>query len=286
MRRRCGILFIVLSLFIALGGLLTIQEDFKASIIGIVVFSMPLYVLGQIVRTNIRKVKENGFRWMWAYLYVVIIVPALFLSYEGYEALKEQTFSNNDFLLFESMATDHIGGLSIGFIMLLLLLFAFPFYEDISIKAKRGIGMAAVLVTAIYAGYQYMTWSDYRGVHEVNGLVSHYWNGEEQIIPFEHVERIVVQPYVKYAALSDPTDDTYFAWRLIFMTKEKEQITYRMWLNEISIAKGNRMKQLAHAKGIPFQTLPLTDKQHDEFDFQLELQELDKEPYYSFFEVD
>ena len=58
------------------------------------------------------------------------IVPALLLSYEGYEDLKEQTFSNSHFLLFESTATDHIGGHSLGFILLLLLLFIFPFMKQ------------------------------------------------------------------------------------------------------------------------------------------------------------
>lgn len=285
MRRKLGISLILLSLFIALGGLVTIQEDFKASVIGILVISLPLYVIGQIVRTDVKRAKENGFRWIWAYVYGVIIVPALFLSYEGYEDLKRQTFSNNDFLMFESIATHHIGGLSIGFIMLLLLLFAFPFYET-SLKVKRILGISTVLVMGVYAGYQYMMWADYRGVHAVDGLVTHHWNGDEQIVPYEEIVEIVVQPYVKYAVLSDPTDETYFAWRLIFITENEEQTTYRLWLNEDSLSEGNQVKQLAHSKNIPFHVVPLTEKQRDEFDFQLQLKELHKEPYYTFFEVD
>ncbi len=198
--------------------------------------------------------KQKGLRWIWAYIYVVGIVPALFLSYEGYENLKEQTFSNNHFLLFESIATDHIGGLSIGFILLLLLLFIFPFYETTQ-KVKRLIAIAAVVVTGVYAGYQYMMWADYRGIHEIDGLVTHHWNDEEQIVPYEEVVQIAVQPYVKYASLSSPTDETYFAWRLIFITKNEEQITYRLWLDDISLSKGNRMKQLAHSKNIPFRVM-------------------------------
>ncbi|WP_432361580.1 hypothetical protein [Sporosarcina sp. UB5] len=284
MRRKFGNALRLVSLIIALGSLFTIQEDFKASVIGIFVFSMPLYAIGQIMRTGITKARENAFRWMWAYVYGVIIVPALFLSYEGYENLKEQTFSNSNFLLFESIATDYIGGFSIGFIMLLLLLFAFPFYET-SLKNKRAIGIAAVLVTVVYAGYQYMMWADYRGVHGVDGLITHHWNGVQQIVPYEEIVEIVVQPYVKYASVSDPTDKTYFAWRLIFITEDEEQTTYRLGLDDDSLSKGNRMKQLAHSKGIPFYVIPLSEKQRDEFDFQLQLKELDNEPYYSFFEV-
>ena len=45
MRRKFGYFIIIFSFFIALGGLLTIKEDFKASLFGIFVISMPIYRL-------------------------------------------------------------------------------------------------------------------------------------------------------------------------------------------------------------------------------------------------
>lgn len=285
MRRIFGIILIIFSLFIALGAIVTLNEDFAASMFGIFVISMPIYAVGQIVRTNLWQAKKNAFKWMWAYVYAVIIVPALFLSYEGYEDLKEQTFSNRHFLLFETTATDYIGGLSIGFILLLLVLFCFPFIETTR-KIKGFIGIAAVVVTGVYAGYQYMMWADYRGIHEIDGLVTHHWNGEEQIVPYDEIVQIAVQPFVRYASISDPTDETQFGWRLIFLTRYEEQITYRLWLDDESIAKGNRMKELAHTKNLPFYVMPMTEKQRDEFDFQLQLKKLHPEPYYSFFETE
>lgn len=285
MRRIFGILLIIFSLFIALSGVLTIEEDFAASLFGIFVISIPIYAAGHIVRTNLWMAKQNGFKWMWAYVYVIILAPALFLSYEGYEDVKELTFSNSHFLLFETTATDHIGGLSIGFILLLLVLFCFPFYETTR-EIKGIIAIAAVVVTGIYAGYQYMMWADYRGIHKVNGLVTHHWNGEEHIVPYDEIVQIAVQPFVRYASLGDPTDETQFGWRLIFLTKYEEQITYRLWLHDESIAKGNRMKELAHSYNIPFGVIPMTEKQRKEFDFQLELNDLQKQPYYLFFEVE
>ena len=285
MRRIFGISIIIFSFLIALGGIVTLEEDFAASMFGIFVISMPIYAVGQIVRTSFWKAKTNAFRWMWVYVYCVVLVPALFLSYEGYEDLKEQTFSNNHFVVFETVGSTSISGLSIGFILLLFLLFAFPFYETTR-KIKGFIAIGAVVVTVIYAGYQYMMWQDYRGIHEVDGLVTHHWNGEEQIIPYEEIVQIAVQPYVKYASISDPTDETYFAWRLIFLTKYEERFTYRLWLNDASIAKGNRMKELAQSYNIPFGVIPMTEKQRKEFDFQLELEKLEKQPYYLFFEVE
>ena len=46
------------------------------------------------------------------------------------------------------------------------------------------------------------------------------------------------------------------------------------------------MKQLAHSKNIPFSVIPMNEKDREEFDFQLELNKLEKQPYYLFFEVD
>ena len=76
MRRILGILIIIFSLFIALGGIVTIQEDFKASLFGIFVISLPIYMVGHIVRTNMLQAKQKGFRWIWAYIYGVVIIPS------------------------------------------------------------------------------------------------------------------------------------------------------------------------------------------------------------------
>ena len=61
MKRVFGILIIIFSLFIALGGLLTMKEDFKASIFGIFGISMPIYLVGHIVRTNMWQAKQKVF---------------------------------------------------------------------------------------------------------------------------------------------------------------------------------------------------------------------------------
>ena len=70
------------------------------------------------------------------------------------------------------------------------------------------------------------------GIDEIDGLVTHHWNGEEVIVPYEEIVQIAIQPYVKYARISNRTDETYFAWRLIFVTEKEEHITYRLWLND------------------------------------------------------
>ncbi len=285
MRKNFGILLIIFSLFIAFGAIFSFYEDAKGSLFIIFLISFPLYIIGQLTRANLIKMRKNGLRWIWAYVYGVILIPGLLLSIEGYQTLKENTFSNNGFVLFETISNPEMNGFSLVFIFILMLLFAFPFY-DTTLKWKTGIAMSAVIVTLFYAGYQYMMWMDYRGVHEVDGLITHHWNGEEQVIPYTDIDLIVFQPFVKYTSIVEPIGETYFKWRVVFQTKNAQEISYHFFLDDYSLSVSNDLKQLARSKEIPIHIIPMTDKQRKEFDFQLELNDLEKEPFYSFFDIE
>lgn len=279
MKKKFGILII------AFGAVFSFYEDAKGSPFIILLISFPLYIIGQMMRTNLIKMRRSGLRWIWAYVYGVILIPGLLLSLEGYERLKENAFSNNHFIIFETASNQKMNGFSILFILILMLLLAFPFY-DTTLKIKAGIAMGAIIVMFIYAGYQYVMWMDYRGVHEVDGLITHPWKGKEEIIPYTDVEQIVIRPFVRPGSISDPSIKAYFGWHVIFVTEDAQEISYRLTLNKFSLARSNAVKQLAHSKGIPFHILSMNEEQFKEFDLQLELNDLQKEPYYQFFEIE
>lgn len=285
MRRIVGILLIAFSLFVAFAAILTFNEDPKDSLFMIFLFSFPFFLIGQLTRTNLIKLRRNGFRWIWGYVYVVFLIPGLLFSIGSYDTLKRNLFSSHHFVLFETVSNPEIRGFSLLFIFALTLLFAFPFY-DTTLKWKKRIAISAVIVTLLYAGYQYMTWMDYRGVHEEDGLITHPWNEEEQVIPYTDVDLIVFQPFVKYASLSNPSGTTHFKWRVIFVTNHAQEISYQFFLEDSSLSVGNELKQLAQSKKIPIHIIPMTKKQRKELDFQLELKDLEKEPYYSFFNIE
>ena len=69
MRRITGIIIIVYSVLLAIGCLTEIKEDMSASLIGLFGFSLPLYIVGQFIRTNKKELKEKGMKWLAIYVF-------------------------------------------------------------------------------------------------------------------------------------------------------------------------------------------------------------------------
>jgi len=57
-------------------------------------------------------------------------------------------------------------------------------------------------------------------------------------------------------------------------------------LSDRDLEIGNQMKQLAHVKSISLVVLKMSNKERKWFDLELELNKLEAEPYYDFFQVD
>ncbi|QTD41780.1 hypothetical protein [Sporosarcina sp. Te-1] len=284
MKKPIGLFLVLVSLLLSVGALLEISSDFNAAILGILFFGLPLYTIGQLIRTGTDKFKKYGIRYIWAFIYSLVIVPALFLSIEGYEDLKRKTFADQHFITYEPFSDATGTGQSIAFVMVLLLLFTFPFME-LSKRGKWIAGCSTVLVATGFVYYQYIMWNDYRGIHAEHGLLSHSYKGDAETIPYDDIAEITVFPYIKNASLSDPSDDTYFVWKMVFSTKAKQETTYTFYLNQEDIEIGNRIREVAIEHYIPFYFYPMNEKTKEEFIFQLELNKLEKAPFYSFFGV-
>jgi hypothetical protein len=69
--------------------------------------------------------------------------------------------------------------------------------------------------------------SDYRGEHEEQGLVSSNWKGERQIISYDEIESVNLEPSVHYASLSNTSDEPRFVWKVTFNPSHQKEVTYR-----------------------------------------------------------
>ncbi|GKV54138.1 hypothetical protein NCCP2222_00850 [Sporosarcina sp. NCCP-2222] len=282
MNKRVGMFLVILSLLISVGTLLDISSDFNAALIGVFLIGLPLYILGQMIRVGRDQFRKSGILYIWGFIYCLVIVPALFLSLDGYEELKRETFANQHFILYESYSEASGADLTIGFIILILLIFTFPFM-DLPKRGKWIAGSLSILIVIGFISYQYIMWSDYRGIHAEQGLLSHSWKGETETISYDDIREITVLPTVKYASISDPTDDTYFYWKMTFLTVDNQETTYTFHLSEEDINISTRIQQVANEHHIPFVIYQMNKKTKEEFTFQLNLNELNKEPFYSFF---
>ena len=124
-------------------------------------------------------------------------------------------------------------------------------------------------------------------MHTEFGLISNDWRGQKSSIAYEEIGRIVIQPYIDYPSLSDPSDEKHFSWRMVFVVREGDNEMYRFGrLYEENVERAQQIKAIAVQNNIPFVVEVMSTKEREWFDYELTLLKLEKEPFYDFFEIE
>lgn len=285
MRKYIGVFIIIFSFIIAIGALAEFNPTPITSTIVLLVISLPLYILGQVVRTSKEELKRRGMLWIKIFVFCLIILPLIFYSYEQYEDMKWHAIDDGKYIFYEP-SSSKLGSLSLLFLMALLLLIPIRFFSP-EIKRKRLINTIIIVTIFLYGGFRYYTWLDYRGVHQELGLISQNWAGKQSIQSFDQMEAIYVEPGYRRGSISDPTDETEFIWKMIFMNKNGKSTSYSFRsLSKDVLDNAFQMKALAEKKDIPFIVNEMSKKEREWFDVELELKKWEKEPFYLFFEIE
>lgn len=283
MRNFIGIILIGVSIVIAYVNLQILLKNILTYIFIILFISFPLYLIGHLMRSTFKILKEKLMIWSAAYAFIALIIPLLFGSYTHYEQLKSESF-NNHFILFEHSSTVNGGGISLGCMLLALLFISIRMFStDIR---RKWIPNLLIAVTLIGYGISlYVLWEDYRGIHADKGLVTHKWNSVEESVPWKNVTRIYIDPYVHYASLSDTSDETHISWAMVIEYNSNEEVLYRFPnLYEHDLFIGNQIKGIAQDNDIPFLITKMTEEEREWYEFELDLEDLPKEPFHEFFQ--
>ncbi|CAI9387262.1 hypothetical protein ACTQ5K_13270 [Niallia sp. Sow4_A1] len=285
MRKISGIVMIIISLVLAFASALSFKDDFIFANILLWVISFPLYISGQLIRTSKYEFKQRGKRWVSIYLFFFLILPLLMFLFESYQDLKETTFVDEQFITYEPASGD-LGVIALVGFMILLSLFAGRFLNP-GLK-RKGLLNSIIIGTIVFLiGFHYFMFTDYRGIHEEKGLISSNWKGEKDIIGFEEIESVFVEPYVHYANLNIPSDDTKFSWKVIFQpNNQKEKVIYHYTLvTKSGLEEMVKIKTISQENNIPFNVGEMDQETRKWFDLDLEVEELEEERYYELFEV-
>lgn len=285
MRKFAGILIIIFSLLLSLGCILTFQEDRLLAAIMLCFISFPLYISGQIVRTSKVEFKYRGKRWVSIYIFFFFILPLLVYFFEYYNDWKEKYYVDEQFIIYEP-ASGILGDLSLAVFILLISLFAGRFLNP-GLERKRLLNGLIIGTIIFLIGFNYIMFSDYRGIHEEKGLVSSNWKGERQIISYEEIESVYLEPYVHYAKLTNASDETRFVWKVTFRPKSQDdEVVYHFpMVSESNLEQTIHIKEIAMENDIHIRIGNMSQKTLEWFDFDLELEDLDKKRYYELFQV-
>ena len=284
MRKLVGIVIIAFSLLMGLACAIVFHEDIIVSKIMFWIISLPLYIIGQIIRTSKYQFKQQGKGKYWVanYIYFFFILPLLFYFYEFYNDLKETTFIDEQFIIYEP-SSGMLGDLSFGgFIILIFLFGARLLNPDLK---RKGLLNSIIIGTVLFLiGFNYLMFSDYRGVHEENGLLSSNWKGEMQMIPYDEIESVYLEPYVHYANLSNSSDETRFVWQLTFQPSRQKEVVYHFgMLTESGLEETMEIKKRALKNDVDFIVGEMNQETLKWFDLDLELEGLKKNVIMSYF---
>ncbi|QUG40275.1 hypothetical protein KD050_13305 [Psychrobacillus sp. INOP01] len=278
-----GIILIGLSIVIAYVNLQSLPENILTYILIIILVSFPLYLIGHRLRRTLIIFKEKVIIWSFAYAFVALLIPLLFFSYTHYEQLKSETF-NEQFILFESTSSVNGGGISLGCMLFLILFVSIRIFSS-DIRRKWIPNLLIVITLITYGTSLYVLWEDYRGIHADRGLITNKWDGVEESIPWENVTRIYIDPYVNYARLSDKSDETHISWTMGIESDSNEDVLYRFQnLYKHDLHVGNQIKEIAQDNNIPFIITNMTKDERKWYEFELDLENLPKEPFHEFFQ--
>ena len=284
MKKLVGIVIIAFSSFLGFACAIAFQQEIIVANIMLWIISLPLYIIGQIIRTSKSEFKHQGKRWVAIYLFFFFILPLLFYLYGFYNDLKETTFIDEQFIIYEP-SSGMLGELSLGGFLILICLFGSRFLNP-DLK-RKGLLNSIIIGTVIFLiGFNYLMFSDYRGIHEEKGLVSSNWKGERQMISYDEIESVYLEPYVHYANLSNKNDETRFLWKLTFQPRYKNEVVYYFpILTESGLEETIAIKKLALENDVDFIIGEMNQATLKWFDLDLELEGLEKERYYELFQV-
>lgn len=249
------------------------------------VFSYGIYIAGQRLRVSVFAFKRDFLKFTGAYILGIFLIPAfLFYIEEQANILKKVYKAETDFYFFTPGADTQFAVIIVVYFVLITML-GYKVFNGWRAGGHLATGFIVVL-TLFFFGYQYVTFDSYRGIHKERGYVSKEWNEEEIKLSYNQIEEFRIEPFVNYGALSDPTDETEFMWRFIIVPKDGKEFVYNTqtiggrWLSD-SIA----MKEKALEENIPFTVLPLDEKMMEWYVLELDLEEVDPQPYNEFFGV-
>ena len=278
MRKFFGYVILIVSLLLGLMLAVLYGEAIIFTCIFFWLICIPMYSWSKYLRSTKYEFKTKIRDSLKRYIYFLFIIPMLFHIGLFYLELKEKAFIDEKYIKYE-LSASFIGEINFFFILLCGFLFGMRFMSDF--KRKRLLNVLIICSAILFIGFSYFTFSEYRGIHEELGLISSNIKGEKNIIPYEEIESVHVVPYMSYSRRN-----TNFVWEIIFQVRNQNKEVYQyIDINKSNLERTFQIKDIVTEKGIPFEVREMNADTLEWFDWELDMDNLDKERYYELFQI-
>lgn len=283
MRNFFGILILSICFFFSLGCAFLVGEDFVGAIVLLIIIGLPIYILGQIIRTSKEMFIKNKKTWIFGYFFYFLVIPGTLNVLVFFDDIKRRIFHADQYIIFHTYSSSFLGVLSFLSAGIFLALVGYRLFGPDQ-KRIRLVNISLICMLVFLIGFNYMVLNDYRGIHQEDGLVRNNWLGVKTVIPLDHVNYIYVEPMVHLTVWNSSTS---FQWKVYFVydhEQEEEEYHFTM-IREEALENTIAIRELAQEGQIPFIVNQMSDYTYSWFELDLELEGLDEERYYELFNV-
>lgn len=243
----------------------------------------PMFMAGQWLRIGHSFTKLSMLRFTAIFVQAALLVPSIFLAFNKYAELKNETFMREGFLWFQPTSSTTVG--LVGTILLIVLV--------LSIMPKILFGWAHggkqltgfILILFFFtSAFMYVTWNDYQAIHEKEGIIVSTWRGKQQTAEWSSLESVKITPYVMKRVANKYASEPVFAWKLDFKQKNGDRISFkRIGLSNYYIQQAQHVKEQIQKERIPLSVEAMDAATTKWYNLELELENLNAKPFNEFF---
>jgi hypothetical protein len=285
MTKIVGYAFILFGIVMGIYSTSQLFLELWLAIFMMVIFSYGPYLAGNKLRLSTKDFKKSFWQLTGAFIVGVILTPGFLLYIQNQSDVLEKIYdAENEFFFFASGTDNHFGIVILMFFVLISLL---GYRVANGWKAGGHLLTGAITVlTLFFFSYQYMTFDSYRGIHKERGYVSKLWNEEEKGLSFGSIKEFRIEPFVRYAKISNPSDETVFLWRLIIVPLNGQGFVYNTqsidgnWLPD-----SKALQEKASKENIRFTVLPMDENTYKWYQIELDVTDVDRQPFNEFFGI-
>ncbi len=282
-KKSIGIILIAAGLLggITCTGLLFSEGIF--SLFVLLLFAFPLFMVGQWFRFGSVEFKKTYIKFTAIFVQVTLLIPSIFLLFNEYSKMKNGTFSREGFLWFQSTSSPSVG--MIGTLLLIVLVLSLMpkilFGWSYGGKALSLTIVATVISSAVFL---FVTWNDYKGIHETEGVVVSKWTGSSDTVNWNEIENVEIIPFVKKRISSKYSREPVFAWRFEFQLTSGDKISFeQLDLSEFNLKQSTKVKQHVKQRNIPISVKPMDESAKKWYNVELDIDQLDRTKFDALF---
>ena len=256
-----------------------IFSDGIFNIIILLLFPYPLFMFGQWLRLGTMKFKEKLLKYSLIFIQIAVLIPSIFILFDYYNKMKNNTYTREGFLWFETNSSPVLGYLTVLLIVTLVLLLLMRALHGWAYGGRIvSVLLSFVIVVSVF--FLAITWNDYKAIDESEGIMISEWSGKQKKVEWSSVKEVKLIPYVKKQVANKYGVKKEFAWKFQFIKSDGAKINFETThLSKFNVQRSLQVKEKIKEEKIPFIIADMDDETEKWYGLELEVDHMNRHPF-------